>query len=299
MDRIDCDRMFVAVVDLGSFAAAARKLGTSSGQASKLVSRLESELGVQLLKRTTRALAPTEIGKTYHLRMKELLAEFDSLEASVRNASGLPAGRLRVTAPVTFGTGQLVPVLLDFARLHPQIQLDVSFNDRMANLVDEGFDLAIRIGQVPDSSLVARKLCETRMVLVASPGYLTMHPPPRQPADLLAHDCIIDTNSRDAHSWRFKDGEVHALNGRLAFSNADACLAAAEAGVGIAPVPSFVAGPLLREGRVIRVLPDYEAPGLPVHAVYPPARHLALRVRALVDYLAQAFRGQPDWDRGW
>ena len=211
MDRIDCDRMFVAVVDLGSFAAAARKLGTSSGQASKLVSRLESELGVQLLKRTTRALAPTEIGKTYHLRMKELLAEFDSLEASVRNASGLPAGRLRVTAPVTFGTGQLVPVLLDFARLHPQIQLDVSFNDRMANLVDEGFDLAIRIGQVP----------------------------------------------------------------------------------------SFVAGPLLREGRVIRVLPDYEAPGLPVHAVYPPARHLALRVRALVDYLAQAFRGQPDWDRGW
>lgn len=304
MDRLDCDRMFVAVLDTGSFAAAAQRLGTSAGQASKLVSKLESDLGVQLLKRTTRALSPTEVGLAYHERIRGLLEAFDALDASVRNASGAPAGRVRLTAPSSFGNRQLVPALIDFARAYPDIELDVSFSDRVVNLVDEGFDLAVRIGKPADSSLMVRKLCDACIVLVAAPDYLDRHGPPAHPQDLASRDCIIDTNFRDAFNWRFA-GPEHgqtlsvAVTGRLRFSNGEACLAAAETGLGIARLPSFIAGESIRAGRVVELLKAEKAPPLAVHALYPPARHLALRVRTLVDFLARRFRGQPEWDRGW
>lgn len=302
MDRLDCDRMFVAVLDAGSFAAAARRLGTSSGQASKLVARLEAELGVQLLKRTTRALAPTDAGQGYYERMKGLLEEFDALDAAVRDASGAPAGRLRLTAPLSFGTLQLAPVLLDFARAYPEIQLDVSFSDRTVSLVDEGFDMAVRIGRPGDSSLIAKKLCEARIVMVAAPDYLAARGAPATPADLAGHDCVIDTNFRDPDAWRFERPggvETVAVHGRLRFSNAEACLAAVEAGLGIARLPSFIAGPSIRAGRVAPVLAAEEGTPHAVHALYPPARHLAAKVRALVDFLARHYRGTPEWDRGW
>ncbi len=299
MDRIDCDRMFVTVLDTGSFAGAAHRLGTSSGQASKLVSKLEQDLGVQLLKRTTRSLSPTEIGQAYYERMKALLEEFDALDASVRNASGAPAGRLRITAPVSFGTAVLVPVLLDFARAFPEIELDIAFSDRVVNLVDEGFDAAIRIGKPDDSSLMVRKLCDARIVLVAAPAYLDRRGVPAQPEELATHDCIIDANFRDPFAWRFAGARVVAVSGRLRFSNGTACLAAAEAGLGIARVPSFIAGPRIREGHVRALLQDIEDAPRAVHALYPPARHLALKVRALVDFCANCFRGQPEWDAGW
>ncbi|MFG1347867.1 LysR family transcriptional regulator [Xanthobacter autotrophicus DSM 431] len=304
MDRLDCNRMFVAVLDAGSFSGAAERLGTSSGQASKLVSKLEADLGVQLLKRTTRALSPTEVGQAYYERMKPLLDEFDALDASVRNASGAPAGRLRLTAPMSFGTLQLVPVLLDFARAFPEIQLDVSFSDRVVNLVDEGFDLTVRIGKPADSSLIARKLCEGRIVVVAAPAYLARHGTPERPEDLAAHDCIIDSNFRDPLNWSFaseQGGEptTVAVSGRLRFSNGEACLLAAEAGLGIARLPTFIVGSGIRAGRVVRLLAEHEDAPHVVHALYPPARHLALRVRVLVDFLATCFQGQPEWDRGW
>ncbi|MFE3838021.1 LysR family transcriptional regulator [Pseudogemmobacter sonorensis] len=299
MDRLDCDRMFVAVMETGSFAAAAARRRISSGQASKLVSRLEAELGVQLLKRTTRALAPTEVGQAYYLRVKDLLSGFDELDASVRNVAGIPAGRLRLTAPDTFGTTQLVPVLADFARAWPQIELDVSFADRTVNLVDEGFDLALRIGPPPDSSLVARRLCPARILLVATPAYLAARGTPLALEDLAAHDLIIDTNFRDPGQWHFAGGVQRPVSGRLRLANAEACLTAALGGLGITRVPSFVAGPLLRMGEVVQVLPEHEPPPYPVHALYPPSRHLAGKVRALVDYLAQVWKGEPAWDRGW
>lgn len=304
MDRLDCDRMFVAVLDTGSFAAAAKRLGASSGQASKLVSRLEADLGIQLLKRSTRALSPTEVGEAYYLRMKALIDEFDALDASVRNASGAPSGRLRLTAPMSFGTIRLNPVLLDFARAFPDIQLDVNFSDRVANLVDDGFDAAVRIGQPSDTSLIARKLCDARVVLVASPAYIEKHGMPKRPEELAERDCIIDTNFRDPFNWPFpskNNGEVVqiAVSGRLRFSNGEACLAAAEAGLGVARIPSFIAGPSLRDGRVRRLLGAMEEPAYTIHALYPPAKHLALKVRVLVDFLANSFRGQPPWDRGW
>lgn len=303
-DRLGCERMLVAVLDTGSFAGAARRLGTSPVQASKLVSRLESELGVQLIRRTTRGLSPTDVGQAYHQRMKALLDEFDALDLSVRSASGTPTGRLRLTAPVSFGRTSLVPVLMDFAGVYPEIQLDVSLSDRVVSLVDEGFDVAIRIGRLVDSTLVARKLCDARIVVVASPAYLERFGVPSTAADLTAHDCIIDTNFRDPEQWRFLDSdrrteEVISVSGRLRFSNGEACLAAAEAGLGIARVPSFIAGPCIRDGRVRHLLPHVEDNPFTIHAVYPPAKHLALKVRALIDVLAQRFHGDPEWDRGW
>lgn len=304
MDRLDCERMFVAVLDTGSFSAAAQRLETSSGQASKLVSKLEVDLGVQLIRRTTRALSPTEVGFAYYERMKGLLQDFDALDASVRNASGAPTGRIRLTAPMSFGTLRLTPVLLDFAQSFPDIQIDVSFSDRIASLVDENFDIGVRIGKPLDSSLIARRICDTRLVLVASESYIDKHGSPQDPRDLTSHNCIIDTNFREPFVWRFApspEGEPRAVNiaGKLQFSNGEACLQAAIAGLGIAHVPSFIAGPFIREGRVRQLLKTYEDKPLGIHAVYPPARHLALKVRALVDYLADRFRGQPNWDQGW
>ncbi|HEY0274656.1 MAG TPA: LysR family transcriptional regulator, partial [Paenirhodobacter sp.] len=294
LDRLEADRMFVSVLDTGSFAEAAKRLGVSGGQASKLVSRLEADLGVQLLKRTTRALSPTEVGQAYYARLKGILDDYDTLESAVLNASGAPAGRLRLSAPMSFGTIRLAPRLLDFAEAFPEIHLDVSFSDRMVNLVDEGFDMAVRIGSPADSSLIARRLCAVRVVVVASPAYLARHGMPRIPADLSTRDCIIDTNFRDPTSWHFtlpEGGISIPVAGRLRFSNGQASLAAAEAGLGVARVPTFIAGEALRAGRVCVLFPGTEDPSHSLYAVYPAAKHLAVKVRTLVDFLVSCYRG--------
>jgi DNA-binding transcriptional LysR family regulator len=304
MDRLECDRMYVAVMETGSFAKAAQRLNTSSGQASKLVSRLEEELGARLLNRTTRALAPTEVGQAYFERIRHLLDELDALDESVKSHSGAASGRLRLTAPMSFGTVQLAPALIDFARSYPAIELDVSFSDRVVNLVDEGFDAGVRIGNPADSTLIVRKLCDARVVVAASPQYLAAHGEIIHPEDLSARDCILDTNFRDPFTWRFRDPAGGAalavpVKGRLLFSSADACLAAAEDGLGIARAPSFMAGPRFRDGRLVSLLRDYEDHPLGIHVIYPPGRHLAIKVRVLVDFLVQRFQGEPSWDIGW
>lgn len=302
MERLDCDRMFVAVMELGSFAAAAARLGTSSGQASKLVARLESELGVQLLKRSTRALSPTEVGLAYFDRIKNLLEEWDALDASVRHAAGKPTGRIKLSAPITFGASQLAPVLIAFAREYPEIELDVNFSDRLVNIVDEGFDVAIRIGRLSDSRLIARHLSDMRVVIAASDEYLSTHGTPTRYQQLADHNCIIDTNFRDPFNWPFSvDGEAVTLpvRGRLHFSNAEASLIAALSGLGIARLPTFIAGPALRAGNIRPLLRHSEIPPLGLYAVYPPARHLAHKVRALIDFLVSHYAGEPEWDRGW
>jgi DNA-binding transcriptional LysR family regulator len=303
MDRLDCDRMFIAVFETGGFSRAAKRLGTSAGQASKLVTRLENELGVQLFRRTTRALSPTEVGRAYYERLKGLIEEFDALEASVRSASGRAAGRIALTVPMSFGATQLAPALVAFAEAYPEIQLDVSFSDRLANLVDEGFDAAVRIGEPQDSSLIARRLCPMRVVVCASTAYLAKRGFPAGPAALADHDCVIDANFRDPGVWRFRasDGEPIrvAVRGRLRFSNPEVCVAAAAAGLGIARVPSFIAGPRIARGELTQVLGAFELPPSGLFVVYPPGRHLAARVRALVDFLSEQFRGVPSWDQGW
>ena len=295
--------MFVAVMETGSFTAAAARLGTSSGQASKLVSRLESELGVRLLSRTTRAVSPTEAGQAYFDRLRPLLEEFDNLDASVRDASHAPRGRLRLTAPLTFGTMEIAPALNAFATEFPQIELDVNFSDRVVGLVDEGFDVAVRVGRPNDSSMIARRLCGVRIVVVGSPAYFDQHGTPQSPDDLSRFDCIIDTNFREPNRWPFRvaEGDQASLpvDGKIRYSNTEACLSAAEAGLGLACVPSFVAGHALRTGRVRQVLAAFEPEPYAVHALYPHSRHLAAKVRVLVDFLVERYRGTPEWEAGW
>lgn len=302
MDRLTCDRMFAAVMETGSFTAAADRLGTTSGQASKLVARLEGALGVRLLNRTTRAVSPTEAGQAYFDRLRPLLDEFDSLDAAVRDVTQAPRGRLRLTAPLTFGGLELTPILNDFALRWPEIELDVSFTDRVVNLVDEGFDMAIRVGRPADSSMIVRKLCDVRIITVAAPDWLDRHGAPATPQSVVELPCIIDTNFRDPGRWPFRvNGRPVAVpvRGRLRYSNAEACLSAAEAGLGLACVPSFVAAEALRAGRIQQVLRDFEAEPYGVHALYPHSRHLAAKVRVLVDFLAERYRGTPPWDMGW
>lgn len=303
MERLDCDRMFIAVMETGSFTAAAQRLGTSHGQASKLISRLEGELGVQLFRRSTRALAATDVGNAYYEKVRLLLAEYDALNDSVRNTSGSPVGRLRLSAPVTFGTTQLTPHLIEFARQYPGIEIDVSFADRVVNLVDEGFDIALRIGRLDDSSLVARKLCDIRVITVAAPSYLTARGTPGHWNELAQHDCIIDTNFREPGRWPFLDEHqtvhAHPVSGRLKFSNAEVCLQAACSGLGITRVPTFVAGVALGSKAVVPILAACEVPPLGLFAVYPPAKYLANKSRTFIDYLVSAFAGQPRWEQGW
>ena len=303
MDRLECDRMFLAVVEAGSFTQAAKRLGTTSGQASKLLSRLESDLGVRLLNRTTRSVAPTEAGRAYHDRLKPLIDELDALDLDIRNISQSPRGRLRLTAPLTFGTRELAPSLSAFAALYPEIELDVSFSDRVVNVVDEGFDMAIRVGRPHDSSLIIRKLCAVRIVVVAAPGYLLIHGSPAAPSDLVHHACIIDTNFRDPNRWPFRarDGaaEMVGVAGRIRYSNAEACVETAISGLGLACVPAFVAGDALRAKKLVRLLPEFEIDPYDVHVLYPHNRHLAAKVRLLVDFLAERYKHTPHWEEGW
>ena len=299
MDRFACDRMFIAVVEGRSFSTAAKRLEVSSGQASKLVSRLEEDLGVQLLHRTTRSVSPTEAGQAYYERMKSLLDDMDELDATIRSTSGDPRGRLMMSVPITFGTQVLAPLFAEFAEAHPLIELDVSFSDRVVNLVDEGFDLALRIGTLRDSTLVARKLCPIRLVTTAAPSYLATFGAPKPPQDVVEHACILDTNLAGGASWRFVRGVTIPIQGRLRFSNAEACAAAAAIGLGLVQGPSFVAGARIRSGQLVPLLAEHEAEPLALWAVYTTGRHLAAKVRVMVDFLVARFQDSPPWDKGW
>jgi len=300
VDRIDEIRGFTAVADARSFARAARRLGISTAQISKLIAKLEDRLGARLLNRTTRDVSLTDTGRAYLERARDLIAEFDALDASVRDTAG-PSGLLKISAPMSFGAVELGPALLGFATAYREVGLEVSFSDRAVNLVDEGFDAAVRIGALADSSLVARKLATVRVVTCASPEYLERHGTPRKPEDLAARENIIDLNRRDPLVLGFGrgDGRIDVrINGRLRFSNAHACVAAARAGFGIARAPAFVAADDLRAGHLRSLLCEFEPDPVPVHVVYPTTRHLATKVRAFVDFLAHRFVGEPSWHQG-
>jgi DNA-binding transcriptional LysR family regulator len=302
MDRLDEINAFAAVADSRSFTQGARRLGVSSAQVSKLVARLENRLGARLLNRTTRDVSLTDTGRAYLERARTLLEDFAALEGSVRDQDGCPRGTLKISAPVSFGAHQLTPALLDFAAAHPEVALDVSATDRMVSLVEEGFDVAVRIGRLTDSSLVARKLADVRMVTCAAPAYLEKHGTPKTLADLGSHEAILDTNVAEPSIWRFgpaSDPHDVRVHGRLRFSGAEPCVAAAIAGFGVTRTPAFAAADALRAGRLTALLCNYESELIHVHAVYPHARHLAPKVRFFVDFLAKRYAGEPEWHRGW
>lgn len=300
MDTIDGMRTFAAVVTAGSFTAAADRLGTSTKLTSKYVRQLEERLGVQLLNRTTRSLALTEVGQAYFERCVHLLEEFDELEAAIQDRQSAPRGRLLVSASTAFGESYLTRAIAGFLSEQPDISIDLRLTDRFVNIVDEGFDLAIRIAKMDDSSLIARKIVPMHIILCASPEYLAEHSTPQQPGDLTRHNCIVDTNFKKGANWPFMiEGKMTTISvqGMFLVNSATSAREMALAGQGIALCPSHVIGDDLQSGHLISLLKNYDAFDPNLYAVYPHNRHLATKVRVFVDYLVKYFSGTPEWDR--
>ncbi|MDE2607408.1 MAG: LysR family transcriptional regulator [Burkholderiales bacterium] len=297
MDRFLALRSFTEVVDAGSFVAAADRLGLSKAAVSRHVAELEAQLGVRLLHRTTRKLSLTEDGEVFQVRARQLLADLEEAEAELTRRSREAVGLLRVNVPVSFGIRHLAEVWGAFRRAHPKVALEVNLSDRIADLAEEGIDVAVRIARLPASTLVTRTLASTRVVLCASPQYLRRAGRPRHPSELAKHDVIAYSYWSDRDEWEFA-GPEGAVQVRthpcIRSNNGDVCRAAALQHQGLIAQPTFLVGEDLRAGRLVEVLPKYRLPTLGIHAVYPSRKHLTPRVRRLVDFLAEWFR-QPRW----
>jgi DNA-binding transcriptional LysR family regulator len=300
MDRITGLSVFAKVVEGSSFAAAARHFGLSPAMVSKHIVALEERLGARLLNRTTRRVSPTEIGRVFYERATRILAEIDDAEQEASALQATPRGLLRVSGPLSFGTRQLAPAIADFLAACPAIEIDVTLSDRLADLVEEGFDLAIRIGRLADSSLIARRIAPCLVVACAAPAYLKKHGAPRIPADLAAHNCLGYSYAALRNEWRFSgpDGvESVRVGGRLNANNGDILRLAALGGEGIILQPSFIVADDLTAGSLVPILPGYAPDELAIHAVYPHSRHLSVKVRSFVDFLVARFGQRPEWDR--
>jgi DNA-binding transcriptional LysR family regulator len=292
--EIEC---FIAVVESGSFVKAAVTLGISKTAISRYVADLEARLGTRLLQRTTRRLSLTEPGQRYVERCRQILAELDEADAMAGEQDGQPAGPLRINAPHTFGVLHLAPLWPTFLARHPQVSLDITLSDRLVDIVDEGFDLAIRITRLPDSSLVHRRLAGTRMVLCASPDYLGRHGIPQHPGELAHHETVGYSYFSHRREWRFDgpDGPVSVrTHARLIADNGDTCLAAAVAGAGIILQPAFLVQDALRDGQLVEFLPEYTQGETGIYVVYPTRKYLSAKVRVLIDFLVEAF-AMPGW----
>ncbi|HMN43533.1 MAG TPA: LysR family transcriptional regulator [Povalibacter sp.] len=294
--------IFVKVVELSSFTAAAEALDMSQPVVSKAVTRLEEKLGVRLLNRTTRRLSLTEAGSELYRRSVRALEEIADAESELARFQIEPRGTLRVSAPMSFSILQLGAKLQAFLDRHPGVNLELNLDDRQVDLVEEGFDVAIRIAHLRDSSLVARKIVPCRQVLCASPAYLAKHGTPERPEDLLEHKIILYSFLSHAREWRLVDeqGETHVvpLKGPLQTNNGLVNRAACLAGAGIVMLPSFYLGDQLRSGELVPLLCKFRPVDLAIYAVYPERRNLSPKVRAFVDFLAETFGPEPAWEKG-
>ncbi len=300
MDRFVCISVFVAAVEEGSLVAAGRKFGLSASMAGKYLGQLEADLGVRLLQRSTRSLSITEAGRAYYTRCKRILEEFDDANQEASASAATLRGPLRIAAPVSFGALHMGDLVAGFLAQHAQVSAEVILDDRYTDLHTAGIDVAIRIGRLPDSGLVARRLAPCRMVFCAAPAYLEQHGLPHSPADLRNAARLAFSGAVTAGDWSVTDGagHVHTIAGplRAQANNMQLLLSMAVAGLGIAYGPTFAFGPAIAEGRLVQLLPDCVAEQLVVQAVYPSARYLPSKVRSFVDYLANAFAGEPRWD---
>lgn len=297
MDKFQEMQAFAAVVDAGSFVGAAEALKVSKTAVSRLVGELEARLGTRLMHRTTRRLSLTDEGERFHQRCRELLAGVEEAEAEVTARSGSAIGQMRVNVPVSFGLLHLARLWPAFMARHPQVVLEVNLSDRLVDLVDEGYDLAVRITRPSSSSLVGRQLSSTRLVLCASPEYLRRHGRPTHPSELARHAVMAYTLLSTGEHWSFTgpEGEVSVrVAPRMRSNSGDTCCAVALAHQGIVLQPSFLVGAHLQSGALQEVLPQYRSIELGVYALYPSRKHLTPKVRALVDFLAEAF-ATPTW----
>lgn len=293
MDRIELMKTYLAVADAGSFTQAADKLNITPQLASKYIRALEDDLGSQLFNRSTRRVNLTQTGAAFYDRCARLVEDFDELTAAVRQDHQVPRGELRVTAPIDFGELHLIDALSDFADAFPDISINLTLTDRFLDMLEEGIDVAIRIGELESSSLIARRIGTAPIVFCASPQYLAHHPMPNHPRELLKLNCIIDTNFKLESSWPFLvNGKLErvSVTGRFRVNNASAARRLALNGHGITLVPSYIVSQDLKEGRLISVLEEFSVSDLGIHAVYPEARHLSAKTRSFVDFIAARFR---------
>jgi DNA-binding transcriptional LysR family regulator len=299
MDRFAAMDAFARIAETGSFSATARLLRLSKSQISRQISSLEAELGAQLFQRTTRSLSLTEAGRAYYTRVTQILAQVEEADLSVRQLQSAPRGKLRVNAPISFTIRRLAPWLPNFQTLYPEIEIDMVMNDRVIDLLNEEFDLAIRIGRLVDSSLIARKLAPVRRVVCASPAYLDLHGVPAVPEDLKRHATLCYSNSDGIDEWRFvgPDGRLLPVRvkSKLHANNGDLLLIAAQHGMGIVDLPDFIVGNDLATGRLVALLEDFVHQESAVYAVYPRGRYLSPKVRVFIDFLAKHWGADNDW----
>jgi DNA-binding transcriptional LysR family regulator len=299
MDKLISMRAFTKVVDHGSFSEAARDMRLSRSAISKYVIDLEAELGVQLVNRTTRSASPTDNGRLYYERCVAILADIKEADLTVSHLQVTPRGTLKVNAPMSFATLHLGKAIAAFMERYPELDIQLILSDQQVDTVQEGFDVTIRIANVADSSLIVRKIAPAPRVLCASPAYLKRRGTPKHPNDLRSHDCLLYGYLGTGLQWNLtgKDGD-HWLrvSAKLCTNNAEVLCDAAASGRGIALLPTFIAGPSLRSGKLRSILAQYQAPALSVCALYPPTRHLSMKVRVFIDFLLERFGGKPYWD---
>lgn len=291
MDLFASMKVYVAVVDGGSFAAAADKLDISRAMASKQIQKLEEHLATRLLNRTTRRLSLTETGREFYERSTQIMDDVEEAEQIAGQMTRRPQGVLRVTIPLSYGQHRLAAIIGAYTQVYPQVQLDISLSDRKADLIEDCFDLAIRIGALPQSDLIARKIGGVRSIVCAAPAYLTRHGAPQTPTDLAHHACLGYTLSGTGTAWRLEGpgGPLTIpISGPIRADNGDIIRLAALGGTGILFQPHFIVDDDIREGRLMQVLPEWQSAELGVYALYPSRKHLSAKVRTFVDFLAAA-----------
>jgi len=301
MPRFDLNglEVFAAVIDAGGFTAASRRMGISKSAVSKQVGALEDRLGTRLLNRTTRKLSPTEAGLAVYERAVRIIAAAEEAEAAVGDLAASPRGRLRLNAAHSFGIRHLGAVMAAFHERYPELEVELVLSDRIIDLVEEGYDVAIRIARLKDSSLIARRIVPVARYLAAAPAYLDRRGRPEVPADLAGHACLAYSLQERPHEWRFQSSagasETVRFNPQITASDGDVLLSMVERGAGIAMLPDFMIGPSVAAGRIEIVLSGFTPDPIAVHAVYPAVRHLATKVRVFVDFLVDWFAEAPDW----
>jgi DNA-binding transcriptional LysR family regulator len=296
MDKFQEMRVFAAVVDAGSFVGASDALDMSKPAVSRHVADLETRLGVRLLHRTTRKLSLTEEGEVFYARCTELLGNIEEAEAEITSRSGQATGQLKVSAPVSFGLLHLAPLWAEFMARHSKVVLDVTLSDRMVDLVEEGFDAAVRIARLPSSSLISRKLSSTRMILCASPTYLKLRGTPTQPSELAGHTVVAYSLLSMGEVWQFAGPQGHVevkVEPRMRTNSGDTCRAVAQRHQGLIIQPSFLVSDDLRSGALVELMPDHRSIEMGIYAMYPSRKHVLPKVRLLIDYLVESFKVKP------
>jgi len=299
MNQLHVMRVFAKVVETGSFIAASEALGISRPMASKHVARLEHSLGVKLLNRTTRTISVTEAGRAFYTRCLDIFARVDEAVQEAGNLRVEPKGQLRISAPHSFGRKHLARSIARFQQVFPDIEVDLTLNDRVIDLVDEGFDLAVRIGHLADSSLIARKLSDCTLNVCAAPSYLAAHGEPKIPQDLAAHNCLVYCYLAEGNGWGFsKNGKNQTVKvtGNFKANSGDAVIEVAAQGLGIVMEPDFMTNTYLKAGKLVALLSDYEITPRGIYAVYPQDRLLPRKTRAFVDFLVGQYKRTRNWE---